>query len=606
VHHWSGLTVRRRHSTFLAVAERDEFERRVLPFLRLHWPTIQQAPRLGGWDAKGVDLIVWADDGAFPIVAQAKGFLVQTIGPDQIRQIEASIDAFEASDVAADCYLLLHNRDNRSEELRRRVAAKLERLVLTGRVNRCEFWDRLTTLDRAYERMVELLSLRLRQQAVELEARFEQVVRFGEIHVPAVPYRESRVEFRRGEPARLEQVSDLSVGPLHERLLEPTEARWTMVAGRFGTGKTTAVLHSALAASRVTLFVPCTTLPGPGAPVSTSELIEGAMKGLEILGDFGAGDRPILEEVAGGVASYLLRHPDTPYALVLDGLDEHRAYASLPGLQRLSNQLADLRCPIVLTTRTEHLHSLFGDFSVAFSEFSSKQGPNRAARLYELESWSRVEISTLLKGILESASLGESERGRLSSLQEAFETGTIHAYYGRMPEHPLFLRFIIDDVLDTGLRQSNRASLLDRWVRRKIRRDRKAWAPDGVMRRLLVDNEGMDTEAVVEGLMRIMEATAVLMVQRDERGISLAETVDEQRVAEEVHKRFPAADASVLGVLLNSVLISHGPRKGSMLRVGFLYRILHEYFVAAALVREGLSADGFPGEIPSLCQDIGP
>jgi hypothetical protein len=128
--------------------------------------------------------------------------MVQTIGPDQIRQIEASIDAFEASDVGADCYLLVHNRDSRSEELRRRVAARLERLVSSGRVKRFEYWDRLTVLDRSYDRMVELLSTRLRQRAAELEARFEQVVRFGEVHVPAVPYRESRIEFRRGEPAR--------------------------------------------------------------------------------------------------------------------------------------------------------------------------------------------------------------------------------------------------------------------------------------------------------------------------------------------------------------------------------------------------------------------
>lgn len=604
MHHWSGLTVRKHHSGFLAVAERDEFERRVLPFLRLRWPTIQQAPRTRGWDAKGIDLLVWADDGPLPLVAQAKGFLVQTIGPDQIRQIEASIDAFEASDVAADCYLLIHNRDNRSEELRRRVAAKLERLVVTGRVKRFEFWDRLTTLDRSYDRMVELLSARLRQRAVELEARFEQVVRFGDIHVPAVPYRESRIEFRRGEPARLEQVSGPRVRPLHERLLEPTGFRWTMVAGRFGTGKTTVMLHSALAASRIALLIPCTTLPGRGGPVSTSELIEGAIKGLEVLSDFNAADRPILEEIAGGVASYLLRHPDTAYALILDGLDEHRAYAGLPGLQRLSNQLADLRCPIVLTTRTEHLHALFGDFSVAFSEFSSKQAPSRQACLYELEPWGRVEIATLLSQILSAPSLTDSERERLRSLQEAIETDTIEQYYGNLPEHPLFLRFIIDEVLDAGLRHGNRASLLGRWVRRKIRRDRMAWAPDGAMSRLLVEEEGLDTEAVVDRLMRVMEATALRMVHRDGLGIALAETIDEHVVAEEVQRLLPIPGASVLGVLLNSVLVSAGHRQGSTLRIGFLYRVLQEYFVAAALARQGLSADGFPGEVPSLYADI--
>jgi len=146
--------------------------------------------------------------------------------------------------------------------------------------------------------------------------------------------------------------------------------------------------------------------------------------------------------------------------------------------------------------------------------------------------------------------------------------------------------------------------LLGHWVRRKIRRDRMAWAPDSVMNRLLVDEEGLDTETVIDRLMSVMEATALRMVHRDGQGIALTETIDEHVVAEEVERFLPIPGASVLGVLLNSVLVSAGNRQGSTLRIGFLYRVLQEYFVAAALARQGLSADGFPGEVPALHGEI--
>ncbi len=45
----------------LAVAEEDDFERAVLPLLRLTWPGMQQAPRKKSWDQRGIDLFVWAD-----------------------------------------------------------------------------------------------------------------------------------------------------------------------------------------------------------------------------------------------------------------------------------------------------------------------------------------------------------------------------------------------------------------------------------------------------------------------------------------------------------------------------------------------------------------
>ena len=105
----------RKWSGILATATERDFERKVLPFLRLFWQFLQQLPARGPWDAKGIDLLVWADSGPFPCGVQCKGFQVQELGDDQIRQVIKSIKAFRESDAVCDTYLLIHNRDGKIE-----------------------------------------------------------------------------------------------------------------------------------------------------------------------------------------------------------------------------------------------------------------------------------------------------------------------------------------------------------------------------------------------------------------------------------------------------------------------------------------------------------
>lgn len=49
----------RKWSGILATSTDRDFERKVLPFLRLFWPSLHQLPARGPWDAKGIDLLVW-------------------------------------------------------------------------------------------------------------------------------------------------------------------------------------------------------------------------------------------------------------------------------------------------------------------------------------------------------------------------------------------------------------------------------------------------------------------------------------------------------------------------------------------------------------------
>lgn len=97
-----GQSVYQRWSGLLAQSADRDFERKVLPFLRLFWPSLVQTQARAAWDAKGVDLLVWTDHGPFPCIVQCKGFQVQELGNDQLRQVENSIEAFRRSDASCD------------------------------------------------------------------------------------------------------------------------------------------------------------------------------------------------------------------------------------------------------------------------------------------------------------------------------------------------------------------------------------------------------------------------------------------------------------------------------------------------------------------------
>ena len=62
------------YSAELRIKEGTDFERGVLPFLRLIWPDAQIPKHLSSLDKAGIDILVWADASPHPVVIQCKGF----------------------------------------------------------------------------------------------------------------------------------------------------------------------------------------------------------------------------------------------------------------------------------------------------------------------------------------------------------------------------------------------------------------------------------------------------------------------------------------------------------------------------------------------------
>ncbi len=577
----------------LAVATELDFQKKVIPVLRLCWPSLVQTPNRKTWDEKGIDLLVWEDQGPFPCCVQCKGFHVQNLSHDQVRQAEESIDKFLASDVTCDTYLLVHNRDGRHGKFNTRIRQRLDQVVSMGKAREAHLLDRQTLLNRAFNCMKTTLDAKLHKYSEELLRYFQSLFRYGNYYVPTVPVAERRLVFKRGEPCsvkKIHEVESLEVGKL---LLSASETRWTLLAGMFGSGKSTAVLHAATSSDQAVIFVRCATLPVSPLMTSTNMLLEEIVKSLDFFKE--SEYRDLLCELAGPTLATLLRNPNSPYALILDGLDENRVYSNLSGLQLLSNQLAELACSIVLTTRTEHLSSMFGDFSSAFYEFSTKNSPGRDARLLELGLWEKEQVIQLVSQA-ESKTRGVGKR-RLQEFLDLVKESRYEALYGQLPFSPLFLQFILEDVVEHGVRKVDRSLLIRSWVERKIRRDRAS-------AERISPERSIDMEDFVARMIRLMENIAGSMISTTEKAYNLTESISSDIIAEKASQLFSVPSDLVLPVLLNSVLVPVSTRRGSRLDVTFAFKVIQECFLGAYLARQNLSDNGYPDAVKSFYSEI--
>jgi hypothetical protein len=364
---------------------------------------------------------------------------------------------------------------------------------------------------------------------------------------------------------------------------------WTIVEGSFGSGKTTASLHAAQSRDRTVVFVACADLPTVGN-ISLNDVLVQGVRDLTLWDRFDDAERSMLEPLAADSAIRLLSDTAAAdqYLLLLDGLDEHRAFYSLGGFQRLLNQLIDIECPVVLTTRSEHFATLFDSYTSALAELSWKFKPDVPIPLLRLRPWAKDDSLALIQRV--AGQSPSASRQRLNRLAGLVETGTAARYYGTMPYNPLMLRFIIDDVAERGILDSARAPLIDRWARRKLWRD--------------VANHPFvavgDVGETVDLLMHASEVIACRMIERTPTGVRLTESLDLKEVESIVSSETPFA---VGDVLTNSFLMPIRSKHGT--RVVFALRVLQEFFLAASLVRSQETPKiPFPAEVSDLFAEL--
>jgi hypothetical protein len=583
------------YSGELAVATDRDFERKVLPFLRLFWKDLVQAPSKKTWDAKGIDLLTNANEKVLNCVVQCKGFEVQELLADHAIQVRDSVERFIQSGVECDTYLLVHNRDRRQRGIHKRIEGYVARASAEGGAKHSEVWDRQTLIKQAEKKIQEIINDRLRKHSNLLLHRLEVLFEETVFWIANVPIAEQRIKFRHLKDCDIGPLSQYRSRSLTEALFDTDKTRWSMLTGSFGMGKTTAALLTATDSHRTTVYIECSKLKSDDIGGGVNALMREAISSLDLFESSCDQDRFLHEQLAGVTLNKMLRTSPDDYLIIVDGLDENRFYSRIRGFGILSNQLSEFNCPIILITRREHFKETIGDISSAFFEWSRKNGPSREAKVLDLGLWNEEQISQIVDGVGKQHT--GDEQSNLLQLQRIVRDGRAQEIYGDVISRPLFLQFIISDVLEEGVRPQNRTELIGGWVSRKIKRDRQT-------PRMSLDLH-IDTNQFVRQMSLLMEDAAANMVEQGVNSVELQEFVGEYTLIHLAREHFGKMPDSVLGIILNSLLVPVSFRRDDReLQLKFVHRLFQEYFVARWVRRQGVGANRYPIAVRDLLKEL--
>jgi hypothetical protein len=575
-------------------ATKLNFERLALSLLRLIWPELFRPPEGDQLDRAGVDLASGLEGTHFACAVQCKGFhAAEQLTRGNYRQIKASVDTFLASPFTCDDYVLFHNRDSRNKELTAAIKADLERLVAAGKAARARVWDRQTFI-RDYSKEVRRhLTERLARHSEHTLKRMSRIFDFGDIYVPAVPVSEQRLTLVRGERPKIEAVAPAALREPAKLISSPRSTRWTLLVGLFGTGKSSAALRAAQHTKRLLIYTRCADMSARDGGVGTNSLMESVIRSLALFEDFDEEARARLVRLSGTLLRAALVDEENSALLILDGLDENRDYATPRGVMTLSSELAELRCPILFTTREEHFHATFANYENLLEDHSTKGGARRDARLLRLEPWDYAQVTQFL-----DLATGRSPEGTdaLRRLKARLEAGEVLERELELLRHPLFLQMIAALAANGEQAGTTAAEVLGKWTYLKMSRDLET---DRVL-----PSDVYDARDYVGTMGRALEEIAGAMVEHRTDSTVLTESVAEEVAIEAVANAFPSHPQNVLTITSASLLIPSGPRAGDRTRLMFSHRIFQEYYLARHLVATGVDFLSYPPEVAELCNQL--
>jgi hypothetical protein len=579
----------------LAVANDRDFERLVLSLLRLFWPNLVRPRGLGAFDRAGIDLMVPGERDDLPCVVQCKGFFSSDqLDQSHYRQIRSSIDAFLQSNFGCQEFVLVHNRTNANRAITYKIHEDLSQLIVSGKAARIRLWDRQSLVRDLRSKLDSLIAMRLREEAAWLLSQISRIFQFGGVYVSRVPVSEHKLTLRRYMTPKLEELRGKTSAKISDLVLSPAETRWTLLTGTFGSGKSSAALHAALEASGSIVFARCSEMTFDSGAVSTNLLLHRAVSSLRLFDDFDDEDRTRFDRLAGPTLRSALSRTDNQTILVLDGLDENRIFSSTTGMIALSNALAELRCPIVLTTRQEHFDATFGNFDQAIDDLTSKGGSSRSARLFKLEPWGTAETTEFLRQAI--GMVGPDRCAGLNALLTYVQNEKTDEWPRELLAHPIFLQMMAELAANGDIVPKSRTDAITEWVSRKISRD------ISVPRLTPVDI--VDRSSFVEKVVGLMQRVAALMLRQENEQYELLETIDSDLVIRESSVIFANTTIDVTAIVGVSLLVPATQRKRHSVPLKFSHRAFQEYFTAVHVLRQGLDDIGFPAPVRSLVREL--
>lgn len=555
----------------LTAATGDEFERTALHYLRVIWPDMIQATRLQQIDRRGIDLLVSGTNTHMEVIVQAKGFKVdEDITRDQVdKQILPSIEKFRKSEVTTDLYLLLHNRNGRNRELAGEIDKALARLKQDGKAKEARLLDVYRFVKEVRHHIDGLIRAKLRQRSEQLLLERGRFFHFGHLFVPEVPV--SQKSWKPGSVIQgdldARTFDNLNASKL---ITTPRKVRYSILTGSFGIGKTTTALHAATLQDKTVVFVPAHSILRTEGSQGTNYFLRNLNTELDLLDDLPADSAEIVGNTLGASLGRILRQANDEFVLVVDGLDEHSFYGTSAGLHWLTNELAELRCPIVLTTRREHFLALVGSYTSASDSLSKMGGSNRLVEIFQLGAWSTTQASLLIHKAIAIAENPQHKASmeRLLNLLSSDSTPLSES----LLSHPLFLQMTLDLIVEEEDWVLNEPQvLMETWIRQKIRRD--------LQLPRLASGLPLDADEYCVRMMTAMREIAIRITENRDIQNKSEGVIDANDMTDTVRRALGLPHLSVAEILNTSLLTPASARRGSVLSVKFFHQAFLDYFL---------------------------
>lgn len=595
---WSDKSEYKKLSGELAASEDLHFERMVLPLLRIIWPQLVGTPARRSFDRKGIDHLVWNDVETLPLVVQCKGFQVQEheLGMSQVRQCLDSIDSFKNSNLIVDIYLFVHNRSGQNELLRNTVTTALDDLVKQKRANRALLWDRKLFLREVFNAMLARIESFLFARISGYYHDFFHAFSYDPIR--EIPLQVSTLS---ADQYRMIAASEPQKG-LRDPLLEIFDfesCNIAMLVGEAGYGKTTTVLRSFEGVGKKVFYLAAASIRADR--MGSKQLLASCVNLDDLLTEIAEEDVPTHMTIARPVIEYLLKNPDVPVVLILDGLDESIFFSMRGGIQTLFNQLRDVKVPVVLTARSEFWATRRADFQMSFGDIARNAIPIKktSVKLIELLPWTDHEIQEL--AVRYRDTLDEQEcKDRITDFIDSVRNGKYQELFGDIPRRPLFLRFILETVSTREIRKTGIAGLFYEWARMKIHRDIREPMRWGTVGRepILMGNESAD-ETVLLSFAAMMKAAAQMTETRAGTLLLLPDCVINDVVLGDERLK---GISNPTGLFLNSLLVPLAQPAHKPLKIRFGHRAYQEFFLALYIHDNPTAFDGL--ELPEPVSDF--
>ena len=575
----------------MTAVDRD-FERAALPLLRALWPHMVQPRGLAAYDKAGVDLVAIDEQDAIDCVVQCKGFFkLEGLADDQLGQITKSLTKFNRSGLTTRTFILLHNQDGRNKAIAEKIDVALAELIAAGVALTVHQWDRYAFMNAIREKLADMVAKRVSEQSELMLAQMDAQFRHGREYIPDVPVKHEVLTLRRGNAPLLREVRKKHRIERVVDALATTTGRWTLLLGLFGSGKTSAALHAARSSPSRILYVHAGSL-GDTMHHGTHAIMARILDALAIFGDFEADERALFGRLASSLLRQLLSEKQSQAVLILDALDENPFLGSPAGVSHFASSLAELVCPVVLTTRTEHFRATLGNFDHLFDDLSVKGGNMDAIAVLSLDPWDWEQVK-----LLAAASAAEDPSNTwLAGLAEDVAAGRDTGWPEDLLMHPLFLRMIIDLAAEGVSPSTTHPELIQNWVWRKLTRDLRA--PRALPFKIA------DSNAFLEKAERAMERIAAAMLVEIDGAQQLTETLPSEQVIEIVEEAIGISGLDLGRAISVSLLVPTEARFRGSVPIRFSHRVFQEYFLARHIVAAGASATNFPEAIKVLVDNM--